>query len=229
MKSAVIVFPGSNCDRDAAVALESVSGRPTAMVWHRETALPEVDLVVLPGGFSFGDYLRSGAMAARSPIMAAVRAHAERGGAVFGICNGFQILTEAGMLPGTMMRNKSLKFINRLVTTRVETSQSIFTNRFEPGAVVSHPIANADGCYFADEATLDAVEAGGQVAFRYCDAAGDVTDAANPNGSKRGIAGIFNTTKNVLGYMPHPERVCDPLLGGIDGRPLFESLLGALS
>jgi|SRR5579859_6265595 len=229
MKSAVIVFPGSNCDRDAAVALEEITGRPTSMVWHRDTELPEVDLVVLPGGFSYGDYLRSGAMAALSPIMREVKARAERGLAVLGICNGFQILTEAGMLPGALMRNRNLKFINRLVATRVETSQSIFTSRYAAGDVVRVPVANADGCYYADDATLDALESDGRVAFRYCDAAGQVTAESNPNGSVRNIAGLFNKSKTVLGYMPHPERVCSALLGGTDGRALFESLVGALS
>jgi phosphoribosylformylglycinamidine synthase subunit PurQ / glutaminase len=229
MKSAVIVFPGSNCDRDIAVALEEITGNPTTMVWHRETELPAVDLVVLPGGFSYGDYLRSGAMAALSPIMQTVKARAEKGLAVLGICNGFQILTEAGMLPGAMLRNRDLKYINRPVATRVETSQSIFTSKYATGAVITVPIANSDGCYYADDATLDAIEAGGQVAFRYCDAAGRVTPEGNPNGSMRNIAGIFNKTKTVLGYMPHPERVCNALLGGTDGRGMFESLVGALS
>ena len=229
MKSAVIVFPGSNCDRDAAVALEEITGNPTQMVWHRETELPKVDLVVLPGGFSYGDYLRSGAMAALSPIMREVKAQAEKGLAVFGICNGFQILAEAGMLPGALMRNKNLKFINRVITTRVETSQSIFTNKYAAGTVIRVPIANSDGCYYADEATLDAIEAAGQVAFRYCDAGGQATEDGNPNGSMRNIAGLFNKTKTVLGFMPHPERVCNALLGGTDGRALFESLVGALS
>src|ERR1700733_4907214 len=190
MKSAVIVFPGSNCDRDAAVALEEITGRPTTMVWHRDTELPDVDLVVLPGGFSYGDYLRSGAMAALSPIMREVKARAERGLAVLGICNGFQILTEAGMLPGALMRNKNLKFINRIITTRVETSQSIFTAKYATGDVIHVPVANADGCYYADEATLDGLEAAGQVAFRYCDEAGQITPEGNPEGSRRNIAGI---------------------------------------
>jgi phosphoribosylformylglycinamidine synthase I len=229
MKSAVIVFPGSNCDRDIAVALEDITGTPAKMVWHRETELPKVDLVVLPGGFSYGDYLRSGAMAAVSPIMRAVKGEADKGLAVLGICNGFQILTEAGMLPGALLRNRELKYINRVITTRVETSQSIFTSKYAAGDVVAVPIANSDGNYFADEATLDALEAAGQVAFRYCDAEGRVTPEANPNGSIRNIAGIFNKTKTVLGYMPHPERVYDSLLGGTDGLRLFQSLVGALS
>jgi phosphoribosylformylglycinamidine synthase subunit PurQ / glutaminase len=229
MKAAVIVFPGSNCDRDVATVLQRITGHPVPMVWHRDTELPKVDLVVLPGGFSYGDYLRSGAMAAVSPIMREVKAQAERGLAVLGICNGFQILTESGLLAGALIRNRGLKFINRLVTTKVETSQSIFTNKYPAGAVVRMPIANSDGCYYADDATLDALEASGQIAFRYCDAEGAVTDAGNPNGSLRNIAGIFNKSKTVLGYMPHPERVCETLLGGTDGLPLFESLVGALA
>jgi phosphoribosylformylglycinamidine synthase I len=228
MKTAVIVFPGSNCDRDVAVAIEQVTGRPAQMVWHGDAELPAVDLVVLPGGFSYGDYLRSGAVAAHSPIMREVKARSEKGLPVLGICNGFQILAEAGMLPGALIRNKSLKYINRPVTTRIETSQSIFTNKYQTGAVITAPVANSDGCYFADEATLDAIEAAGQVAFRYCDAEGRVTPEANFNGSRRNIAGLFNKSKTVLGYMPHPERVCETLLGGTDGRALFESLAGAL-
>jgi phosphoribosylformylglycinamidine synthase subunit PurQ / glutaminase len=229
MKAAVIVFPGSNCDRDIATVLHRITGNPVPMIWHRDTVLPKVDLVVLPGGFSYGDYLRSGAMAALSPIMRSVKAEAERGLAVLGICNGFQILTESGLLPGALIRNRGLKFINRLITTKVETSQSIFTNKYAAGALVRMPIANSDGCYYADDATLDRLEAGGQIAFRYCDAEGAVTEAGNPNGSLRNIAGLFNKTKTVLGYMPHPERVCEALLGGTDGLPLFESLVGALA
>jgi phosphoribosylformylglycinamidine synthase len=229
MKAAVIVFPGSNCDRDVSVALEHVTGTAPAMVWHRETELPEVDLVVLPGGFSYGDYLRSGAMAARSPVMRAVVERAHDGLPVLGICNGFQILTEAGLLPGTLMRNRGLKFINRVVTTRVESSRSIFTNGYESGRVLRIPIAHADGCYYADEATLDRLEQAGQIAFRYCDETGQLSDSANPNGSARHIAGLFNPSKTVLGYMPHPERACEALAGSTDGKGIFESLLGALA
>jgi phosphoribosylformylglycinamidine synthase len=229
MKTAVIVFPGSNCDRDVASAVESISGSKPVMVWHRDTELPQVDLVILPGGFSYGDYLRAGAMAAQSPIMREVKTRADAGLPVLGICNGFQILAEAQMLPGVLMRNRDLKFINRNVATRVESSQSIFTSRYEAGQIVTIPIAHADGCYFAEDATLDRIEGEGQVAFRYVDETGKASTAANPNGSARNIAGLFNETKTVMGYMPHPERAVDPLLGGTDGRPMFESLIGALS
>ena len=229
MKTAVVVFPGSNCDRDVAVAVETITGTKPHMVWHRDTELPDVDLVVLPGGFSYGDYLRAGAMAAHSPIMRTVKAKVEKGLPVLGICNGFQVLTEMGLLPGALMKNRGIKFINRHVTTRVEQSQTIFTNKYAAGTVISIPIAHSIGNYFADEATLDRLEERGLVAFRYCDETGEVLDDANPNGSARNIAGIFNETKTVLGYMPHPERACDPLTGGTDGRGVFESLLGALS
>ena len=229
MKTAVVVFPGSNCDRDVAVAVENITGVKPHMVWHRESELPDVDLVVLPGGFSYGDYLRAGAMAARSPIMQTVKAKAEKGLAVLGICNGFQVLTEMGLLPGALMKNRGIKFINRFVNTRVEQSQTIFTNKYAAGDVISIPIAHSIGNYFADEATLDRLEDKNLVAFRYCDENGNLRDDANPNGSARNIAGIFNETKTVLGYMPHPERACDPLTGGTDGRGVFESLLGALS
>jgi phosphoribosylformylglycinamidine synthase len=217
MKSAVIVFPGSNCDRDIAVALEQVTGRKPAMVWHRDSALPDgTDFVALPGGFSYGDYLRSGAMAARSPIMAAVRDAAARGVPVIGICNGFQVLTEAGLLPGALMRNAGLSFVCRPVPLKVENSQSLFTCGYEAGETVHFPVAHHDGNYQADEATLDRLEDEGRVAFRYLDAV---------NGSARQIAGILNDTGNVLGLMPHPERAIEPAHGGTDGRRLFEGLL----
>jgi phosphoribosylformylglycinamidine synthase I len=221
MKSAVIVFPGSNCDRDAATALERVTGNKTEMVWHQDSALPDIDLVVLPGGFSYGDYLRSGAMAAQSKIMRAVKAHADKGGAVLGICNGFQVLTECGMLPGALMRNAGLKFLCRPVGLEVTESQSAFTRKYESGQQLSIPVANSDGNYFADEETLDRLEGEGRVAFRY-------VEGGNPNGSARNIAGILNDKRNVLGMMPHPERMTDPLLGGIDGIALFEGLMETL-
>jgi len=229
LKAAVIVFPGSNCDRDVQIALEQSMGRPVEMVWHRDAELPKVDLIVVPGGFSYGDYLRSGAMAAHSPAMRAVDARADAGVAVLGICNGFQVLTERGLLPGALMRNADLRFVCRDVHVRVETAQSVFTNRYESGQPIRIPVAHHDGNYFADDDTLDRLEDNGQVAFRYCDRTGAPDAAANPNGSRRDIAGIYNESKSVLGLMPHPERLADPLLGGTDGRGLFDSLVEALS
>jgi phosphoribosylformylglycinamidine synthase len=229
VKSAVIVFPGSNCDRDAAVAITRVTGHAPHMIWHRDADLPDLDLIVVPGGFSYGDYLRSGAMAAHSPIMAAVKAKAAKGVRVLGICNGFQVLTESGLLPGVLMRNQSLSFVCRDVLLRVETSRSDFTAGYNAGQVVRIPVAHGDGCYFAEGAVLNRLEDEDRVAFRYCDAAGAPVEAANPNGSCRNIAGILNETRNVLGMMPHPERLADPLLGGTDGAPMFKALAAALS
>ncbi|MFD1610868.1 phosphoribosylformylglycinamidine synthase subunit PurQ [Sphingomonas tabacisoli] len=217
MKSAVIVFPGSNCDRDLAVAIEQVTGRAPAMVWHRDTDLPDgTSLVALPGGFSYGDYLRTGAISARSPIMDAVAKAAERGVPVLGVCNGFQVLTEAGLLPGALMRNAGLNFICRDVALTVENSQSAFTSRYDAGETITIPVAHHDGNYFADDATLDRLEGEGRVAFRYAEAC---------NGSARNIAGILNAQGNVLGMMPHPERKVEAAHGGTDGRRLFEGLL----
>ena len=217
MRSAVIVFPGSNCDRDLAVALEQVTGRKPVMVWHKESELPEgTDFIGIPGGFSYGDYLRSGAMAARSPVMGAVKDAADRGVPVIGICNGFQVLTEAGLLPGALMRNAGLSFVCRNVPLRVENSQSLFTSGYDAGEEILFPVAHHDGNYQADEATLDRLEGEGRVAFRYLDEC---------NGSARGIAGILNDAGNVLGLMPHPERAFEPAHGGTDGRRLFEGLL----
>jgi phosphoribosylformylglycinamidine synthase I len=229
MKASVIVFPGSNCDRDAAVALEAATGAAPAMVWHGDAELPKSDLIVLPGGFSYGDYLRSGAMAAHSPVMREVVKRARAGTPVLGICNGFQVLTEAGLLPGVLMRNASLKFICRDVHLRVERSDTAYTRGYAKGEVVRFPIAHKDGSYFADEATLDRLEGEGRVAFRYSDAGGAITEGANPNGSRRNIAGIYNETGTVLGLMPHPERLADPALGGTDGAKLFTALAEALS
>jgi len=229
VKAAVIVFPGSNCDRDVAVALETVTGHAPRMIWHRDTELPDLDLIVVPGGFSYGDYLRSGAMAAHSPIMAAVTAQAKKGVRVLGICNGFQILTETGLLPGVLMRNRDLSFICRDVLLRVDTQNSDFTSGYAEEQVVRIPVAHGDGNYFAETAVLDRLEDEDRVAFRYCDAAGVATKEANPNGSRRNIAGILNETRNVLGMMPHPERLADPLLGGTDGAPMFRTLAAALS
>jgi phosphoribosylformylglycinamidine synthase len=217
VKTAVIVFPGSNCDRDLAVALELITGRKPEMVWHRETELPNgVDFIGVPGGFSYGDYLRSGAMAARSPVMRAVKDAGARGVPVIGICNGFQVLTEAGMLPGALMRNARLSFVCRPVPLRVENSQSLFTAGYDAGEAITLPVAHHDGNYQADAETLDRLEGEGRVAFRYLD---------QVNGSARNIAGILNPSGNVLGLMPHPERVVEPAHGGMDGRRLFEGLL----
>jgi len=221
MKSAVIVFPGSNCDRDIAVALGEVTGCAPAMVWHRDSALPEgTDFIALPGGFSYGDYLRSGAMAARSPIMGAVIEAANRGVPVIGICNGFQVLTEAGLLPGALMRNAGLSFVCRPVALTVENSQNLFTSTYRTGETIRIPVAHHDGNFQADKATLDRIEGEGRVAFRY---------AEPVNGSARSIAGIFNDAGNVLGLMPHPERAIEPAHGGTDGRRLFEGLLEAVA
>jgi phosphoribosylformylglycinamidine synthase subunit PurQ / glutaminase len=222
MKSAVVVFPASNCDRDAAVALEHISGEKPHMVWHDDGELPDVDLVVLPGGFSYGDYLRCGAMASQSRIMRDVKKKAEEGVAILGICNGFQVLTESGLLPGALMRNAQLKFVCRPVSLEVEETQSVFTRKYNKGQRLSFPVAHGDGNYTADEATLDRLEDEGRVAFRY--ASGD-----NPNGSARDIAGILSEKRNILGLMPHPERMCDPLLGGTDGVAMFKSLIETLS
>jgi len=220
MKSAVIVFPGSNCDRDLAVALELVSGVKPAMVWHRETELPEgTDLIAVPGGFSYGDYLRSGAMAARSPVMQAVAAAAAKGTYVLGICNGFQVLTETGLLPGALLRNAGMHFVCRHVALTVENSQSAFTSRYAAGETVHFPVAHHDGNYFADAATLDRLEGEGRIAFRYAEAV---------NGSARNIAGVINDAGNVLGLMPHPERVVEKAHGNIDGRRMFEGLVESL-
>jgi phosphoribosylformylglycinamidine synthase I len=230
MKSAVVVFPGSNREHDVVDALQRSGGPKPVLVWHRDTALPaDLDLIVLPGGFSYGDYLRTGAIAAHSPIMREVVARAEKGTAVIGICNGFQILCESGLLPGILLRNSSLQFICRNVGLKVETSQSLFTQRYQTGDVLSVPVAHGDGNYFADPQTLDRLEGEGRVAFRYCAPDGSLTGDANPNGSARNIAGIFNATKNVLGMMPHPENATDPLLGSMSGKPLFDSLVDALA
>jgi len=217
MKSAVIVFPGSNCDRDLAVAIRDVTGKAPDMLWHQETELPDgIGLIAVPGGFSYGDYLRSGAMAARSPIMRAIVEAAGRGVPVLGICNGFQILTEAGLLPGALMRNEGLDFVCREVALTVENSQSAFTARYAKGEKVHFPVAHHDGNFTADRETLDRLEGEGRVAFRYAEAV---------NGSSRGIAGILNDAGNVLGMMPHPERVIEAAHGNSDGRRLFEGLL----
>ena len=229
MKAAVIVFPGSNCDRDVKVALAQSMGSDPIMVWHKDTDFEAVDLMVLPGGFSYGDYLRCGAMAAHSPVMTEVVRRARDGVPTLGICNGFQVLTEAGLLPGVLMRNAELKFVCRDVLIRVETSQSLFTARYEAGQVLRIPVAHHDGNYEADEDTFKRLEDREQIAFRYCDRDGTPSETANPNGSMANIAGVYNESKTVLGLMPHPERLSDPQLGGDDGRPLFDGLVEALS
>jgi phosphoribosylformylglycinamidine synthase subunit PurQ / glutaminase len=221
VKSAVIVFPGSNCDRDLAVAIEQVTGRAPAMVWHRDSELPEgTDFIGLPGGFSYGDYLRSGAMAARSPIMRAVADAAGRGVPLLGVCNGFQVLTETGLLPGALMRNAGLTFACRPVPLRVENSQSLFTSQYAAGEEIAIPVAHHDGNFQADAQTLDRLEGEGRVAFRYLD---------QVNGSARNIAGILNDAGNVLGMMPHPERAIEAAHGNTDGRKLFEGLVEAVA
>jgi len=220
MRSAVVTFPGSNCDRDMAVALANVSGTQPLRLWHGDAELPDgLDFIALPGGFSYGDYLRSGAMAARSPILQAVVAAAKRGVLVLGVCNGFQVLTESKLLPGALMRNASQNFICKTVPLRVETNQTRFTSSYDAGEIIQIPVAHHDGNFFADEATLDQLEGDGQVVFRYTEPC---------NGSRRDIAGIINAEGNVLGMMPHPERAIEHDHGGIDGRRLFESAIGAL-
>lgn len=219
MRAAVVVFPGSNCDRDARDAIEKVTGHAPAMIWHQDNELPEgTEFVMVPGGFSYGDYLRCGAMASRSAIMPAIVAHAATGAPVLGVCNGFQILTESGLLPGALMRNAGLKFVCEKAKLKVENANTRFTSHYEGGAELIIPVAHHDGNYFADEATLDRIEGEGQVVFRY---------GQNPNGSKRDIAGITNEQGNVMGMMPHPERAVDEKHGGTDGLKLFESLLGS--
>ncbi len=225
LRASVIVFPGSNCDRDVKVALEAVTGFPVKMVWHGDASVPASDLIVLPGGFSYGDYLRCGAMAAHSPIMRDVIAKAKAGTPVLGICNGFQILCESGLLPGVLLRNASLRFICRDVLLRVENERTFYTQCYREGEVIRMPIAHAEGNYFADSETLDTLEGEGRVVFRYCDPDGNVTADSNPNGAQRNIAGIANETGRVLGLMPHPERLFETALGGTDGRRVFESAL----
>ena len=218
MKSAVVVFPGLNRDRDMIAALTSISGQRPAVVWHKDTELPDVDLIVIPGGFSYGDYLRVGAIAARSPIMATIRERARKGVHVLGVCNGFQILTEAGLVPGVLMRNASLRFVCREIRLKVESTNTAFTRGYAPGQVITTPVAHHDGNFFADATTLKSIEDNGQVAFRYA-------EGTNPNGSVNDIAGVLNRERNVLGLMPHPENLIESAHGGLDGRALFAGLL----
>ena len=225
LRASVIVFPGSNCDRDVKTAIERITGFPVKMVWHGDSTVPASDLIVVPGGFSYGDYLRCGAMAAHSPIMRDVVEKARKGTPVLGICNGFQVLCESGLLPGVLMRNAKLRFICRDVFLKVETDQNFYTKCYRKDEVIRVPIAHAEGNYFADDETLDRLEGEGRVIFRYCDAAGSVSPEANPNGAQRNIAGIASENGRVLGMMPHPERLYETPLGGLDGRRLFESIL----
>jgi phosphoribosylformylglycinamidine synthase len=229
MKAAIVTFPGTNRERDMRVALKRAAGRDPLMLFHRDALPAGLDLVVLPGGFSYGDYLRCGAMAAQSPIMRDVKDFAARGGHVLGVCNGFQILIEAGLLPGGLLRNATLRFLSMDCTLRVERAGTAFTSRWQKGATFRAPMAHGDGNYFADDATLDRLEGEGLVAFRYVDDRGEATEAANRNGSVRNIAGILSPNLRVCGLMPHPEDLVDDLMGGTDGLPMFESLAGAFA
>lgn len=228
MKFGIIVFPGSNCDRDVATVTEGLLHQPTRMVWHQETDISDLDVIVIPGGFSYGDYLRCGAIARFSPVIKSVLEHAQQDKFVLGICNGFQVLTEVGLLPGALIRNRDLHFICDRVPVRVETNDSPWTQTYQPQQVLSLPIAHGEGRYYADADTLKAIEDGGQVLFRYCTAAGEIDERSNPNGSLNNIAGITNAQGNVLGMMPHPERASDPALKATDGKGLFESIVTTL-
>ncbi len=229
MNAAIVLFPGINRERDMAIALEHSFGSPPRMIWHTETDLAGLDLLVLPGGFSYGDYLRCGAMAAHSPVMQAVREFAGRGGYVLGVCNGFQILVEAGLLPGALLRNAGLRFISADCHLRVERTDTAYARRYQRNEVFRAPMAHGDGNYFADAATLDRLEGEGLVGFRYVSPTGEITPEANRNGSARNVAGIYSPNLRVLGLMPHPEDLVDPLMGGTDGKPLFDGLATALA
>lgn len=228
MKFGIVVFPGSNCDHDCYHMVKHVLGQEAEYIWHKDKEIRGFDCLILPGGFSYGDYLRTGAIAKFSPVMNSIKEFADNGGLVIGICNGFQILVEAGLLPGALMRNKDLKFICENRYIRVESPDSPFTRLYKKGEVVRIPIAHADGNYFADDETLKRIQDNGQITFRYCDADGNITENANPNGSLLNIAGICNEKRNVLGMMPHPERCAEDILGNIDGKRFFESILKAL-
>jgi phosphoribosylformylglycinamidine synthase I len=229
MKAAVIVFPGSNCDRDLQVSLRKSMGTEPLMVWHQNSSFDDVDLITVPGGFSYGDYLRAGAMASKSPVMREIIARANKGVPVLGICNGFQILTESGLLPGALMRNAGLKYICKDIHLRVEVDNTPFTQGYNTGDVLRIPIAHHDGNYFADADTLDELENDNRVAFRYTNGQGEEADASNPNGSQRNIAGVLSKDRNVLGMMPHPERLADTALGGDDGKRMFDGLVATLA
>jgi phosphoribosylformylglycinamidine synthase I len=228
MNFVVLQFPASNCDQDAVHVLRNVLGHSAKLLWHKETSLGNADAVIVPGGFSYGDYLRTGAIARFSPVMQAVQTFAANGGPVLGICNGFQILCEAGLLPGALIRNRSLQFRCEHVFVKTITTNSAFTNRVPEGKLLRVPIAHGEGCYFADDETIARLKVGNQILWRYADAQGELTDAANPNGSLENIAGICNERRNVAGLMPHPERASETLLGSADGRLIFESLVHAL-
>ncbi len=227
MKAGIVVFPGINRERDMAIALQQSWGEKPRMIWHKDTDLAGLDLIVIPGGFSFGDYLRCGAMASRSPVMAAIHDHAARGGYILGVCNGFQILTEAGLLPGALLRNAALRFLSMDCHLRVERADTVFTRRYQKAQTFRAVMAHGDGNFFADEATLDRLEGEGLVALRYCDVRGDISPASNRNGSARAIAGVYSPNLRILGLMPHPEDLVDPLMGGADGKPLFDALAAA--
>jgi phosphoribosylformylglycinamidine synthase I len=229
MKFGVVVLPGSNCDHDALHVTKDVLGADAEVLWHKDTDLKGADCVIIPGGFAYGDYLRAGALAKFAPIMEPIRRHAEAGGLVFGICNGFQVLTEVGLLPGALMRNQHLRFLGRDVHIRVEETDTPFTSELRKDDVFGVPIAHGEGNYFADEATLDDLERNGQVIFRYCDEEGRLTSEANPNGSARHIAGICNRRRNVLGMMPHPERCSEPILGNAAGLAIFKSIASSFA
>jgi phosphoribosylformylglycinamidine synthase I len=229
MKFGVIVFPGSNCDHDAYHVISKHVGQPVSFIWHRETDLAEYDALIIPGGFSYGDYLRAGALASLSPVMSSVREFAARGGLVLGICNGFQILCESGLLPGALIRNRDLHFVCEHVRVRVENADTPFTNELRRGQILSMPVAHAEGNYVCDDATLAELQNEDRIIFRYCDAEGRATPEANPNGARDNIAGICNRERNVVGLMPHPERACEDLLGSSDGRGVFHSLAATLA
>ncbi|HKO57132.1 MAG TPA: phosphoribosylformylglycinamidine synthase subunit PurQ [Thermoanaerobaculia bacterium] len=229
MKFGIVILPGSNCDHDAYHVAKTVLGGDAEYLWHKDTDLKGADCVIIPGGFAYGDYLRAGALAKFAPIMEPIKRHAAAGGLVFGICNGFQVLTEVGLLPGALMRNEHLRFISRDVHLRTEETDTPFTSELEVGQILRTPIAHGEGNYFAEEATLDELERNRQVVFRYCDEEGRVLRAANPNGSARNIAGICNAGRNVLGMMPHPERCSEPILGNADGLAIFKSIAASLA
>lgn len=229
MKACVIVFPGSNCDRDMQVALRDAMGAEPEMVWHGDSSFADVDLITVPGGFSYGDYLRAGAMAAKSPVMREIIRRANKGVPVLGVCNGFQILAESGLLPGALMRNADLKYVCKDVHLKVGATDTPFTQGYGNGGIIRIPVAHHDGNYFADDDLLGELEDDNRVAFRYTNGDGEQTSDANPNGSQRNIAGILNRQRNVLGMMPHPERLADPALGGTDGKAMFRGLVEALS